>query len=279
MVKVADLIQRFEQAYDEKWGYILGTRGQLWQKADQEKAQALYQEAVRNNNAKSMDRWENAAKYGGRWVGKHVSDCSGLFVWAFLFDKVGIAHGSNSIWNKYLSSRGTLTKGKRSDGQTLKPGTAVFRCKDGVDYYHIGLYIGNGYVIEAQGTQTGVVKAKTLSKWTHWGELKDVIYESGEQPMGEYENAVVTASSVNFRAAPSKSAERIGPRIIKNGENVQARRYNDAWSEVQYQGVTGYAMTQYLTYTSEPVETSNKILDKITEIQRGLLELKAMIES
>ena len=59
------------------------------------------------------------------------------------------------MWSKYTMQKGNLVKGKRSDGQELKPGTAVFKVK-GSDYYHVGLYIGDGTVIEAQGTKTGV---------------------------------------------------------------------------------------------------------------------------
>ena len=38
--------------------------------------------------------------------------------------------------------------GKRTDGQPLKPGTAVFLTK-GSDRHHVGLYVGDGKVIEA----------------------------------------------------------------------------------------------------------------------------------
>ena len=49
-------------------------------------------------------------------------------------------------------------------------------------YTHVGLYVGNGLVIEAAGARQGVISGKvTASKWTHWGELKGVNY-SGVQP-------------------------------------------------------------------------------------------------
>ena len=41
------------------------------------------------------------------------------------------------------------------------------------------MYIGNDEVIEAKGTQYGVVKSKASDKkWTFWGELKGVDYDS-----------------------------------------------------------------------------------------------------
>ena len=46
---------------------------------------------------------------------------------------------------------------------------------------HVGLYIGNGYVIEARGAYYGVVKTKLTSRpWVGWGELKGVNYENAK---------------------------------------------------------------------------------------------------
>ena len=42
---------------------------------------------------------------------------------------------------------------------------------------HIGIYIGNGEVIEAMGTQYGVVKTKLSSgSWTHWLKVPYITY-------------------------------------------------------------------------------------------------------
>ena len=57
----------------------------------------------------------------------------------------------------------------------LKIGSAVFKCRNTTDYYHVGLYIGNDTVIEAKSTACGVVTSN-VSTWTHWGELKGVSY-------------------------------------------------------------------------------------------------------
>ena len=37
-VKAVDLVKKCRQAYDEGWGYIYGTRGQLWTQAKQDAA-------------------------------------------------------------------------------------------------------------------------------------------------------------------------------------------------------------------------------------------------
>ena len=60
------------------------------------------------------------------------------------------------------------------EGDTIPdtPGLAVW--KPG----HIGVYIGNGEVIEAMGTKYGVVKTQLQGRgWTHWLEIPYIAYE------------------------------------------------------------------------------------------------------
>lgn len=163
MIKVADIITLFQKALSEKWGYIWGQAGSLWTQERQ--------------NAATR---EQTVKYGSRWIGRYVADCSGLFCW--VFKKLGgyMYHGSNTMWSKYMTEKGTLTNGKRSDGQELKPGTAVYKVS-GTNYYHVGLYVGNGNVIEAKGTSYGVVTSD-ISKWNAWGEMRGVDYSGMDTP-------------------------------------------------------------------------------------------------
>lgn len=43
---------------------------------------------------------------------------------------------------------------------------------------HIGVYIGNGEVIEAMNTEKGVQKTKLKNgKWTAWLEIPNIIYK------------------------------------------------------------------------------------------------------
>jgi hypothetical protein len=54
---------------------------------------------------------------------------------------------------------------------------------------HVGLYIGNGKVIEARGADYGVVTTKLNERqWTHWGMLDwleyDLKIESGKVVVG-----------------------------------------------------------------------------------------------
>lgn len=227
LILAAKLIEQFQYALDNKWGYIINTAGILWTQAKQ-------------NTTTS----ETAREYGQKWVGHYVADCSGLFSWAF--NKLGgyMYHGSNTMWNKYCTAQGKLSGGKRTDGKTLKPGTAVFVLKGTSDRSHVGLYIGNGEVIEASSTQTGVIKSKiTNSKWAEWGELKGVDYSGAtETPNSNVGSAVVNAVRVALRSGPSTN-DKVLVRVDK-GERVQV--LGDSWTKVTYQGKTGYMMTKFL---------------------------------
>ena len=172
VITTAALIDKFKQALADKWGYIWGTAGETWTAAKQA-------ELEKTTNA---DR-KNSREYGSKWIGHKVADCSGLFSWAFKQLGGYMYHGSNTMWNKYCTAKGEMRNGKRTDGKPLLPGTAVFTYnkKDG-KRGHVGLFIGNGWVIEAAGAKQGVIKSKvTNSKWVEWGELKGVDY-SGTAP-------------------------------------------------------------------------------------------------
>ena len=197
MIKAKDIIALFQKALDEKWGYIWGQSGSLWTEARQKAATR-----------------EQTVKYGAKWIGHYVADCSGMFSWAFR--KLGgyMYHGSNTMWKSYMTAKGALSKGRRTDGQELKPGTAVFK-NSGTNYYHVGLYIGNGMVIEARGTSSGVVTS-AVSAWTAWGEMKGVDYSD-----------VASDDPVN-QPAPTEDNSALGIRLLKRtspymrGDDVKA---------------------------------------------------------
>ena len=188
MIKSTDLIEKFRFALDNKWGYCWGTAGILWTQARQDQKikymEDKYGKDWKKNADAKNDNYYGAALYGSKWIGHTVADCSGLFVWAFKLLGGSIYHGSNSIYDRYCSSKGKITDEVR---KTMKPGTAVFVDKSG-NKSHIGLYVGNGKVIEASGTQAGVcVSNLTAGKWTYWGELKNASYSSENAPVSPSE--------------------------------------------------------------------------------------------
>ena len=261
-IRTADLIAKFQYALDNKWGYILGATHTKWTTALQDqKVQYMmtnYGDGWKNNESAKKSKYYSAARYGSKWVGHYVTDCSGLFTWSFKELGGFMYHGSNTMWDKYCTAQGKLVGGKRSDGKELKPGTAVFVLKGTSDRSHVGLYIGNGKVIEASGTQVGVITSDiTNKKWCEWGELKGVNYSASSKdtptpiPAEEKESSVsigsalVNATKVALRSAPSTTAS-ILTRVDK-GQRVQV--IEGEWTRVTYQGKSGYMMTKFLDIT------------------------------
>ena len=247
VVKPADLINKFLYAYNNKWGYILGKWHTQWT-AENQNSKISYMKNKyganwkTNTNAKK-DNSYTAAMYGDRWIGNWVTDCSGLFYWAFKELGGYMYHGSNTMWKSYCTDQGKLNNGKRSDGRALKPGTAVFTCKETGDRSHVGLYIGNSQVIEASGTQVGVIMSSiTNTKWNEWGELKGVDYEVVEETNSNKHYATVNATRVALRSGPGTSYTVL-TRVDKD---KQVEVIDEEWTKVTYQGKTGYMMTKFL---------------------------------
>lgn len=195
MISTQALIEKFRQALADKWGYIWGTKGETWTVAKQAEL----------NRTTDADR-ANSRKYGSKWIGHKVADCSGLFSWAFKQLGGYMYHGSDTMFRKYCTATGELKNGKRTDGQPLLPGTAVF-VFNGKKYSHVGLYIGSGTVIEAMGAYNGVTTSKiTAGKWAYWGELKGVDY-TNETPTPE--------------SAPEPEPTQVKKLTIKKGNKNQ----------------------------------------------------------
>lgn len=189
MISTQALIQKFEYALNNHWGYIWGSAGIEWTQAKQEqKVQYMvskYGSNWQKNSDAKNDNYYSAALYGAKWIGHTVADCSGLFTWAFRQLGGTMYHGSNTMYREYCTSKGKLTSELK---KSLQPGTAVFTGSSETNHPHVGLYVGNGKVIEASGTQAGVcVSNLTANKWTYWGKLKGVDYSTQNSPVSPSE--------------------------------------------------------------------------------------------
>ena len=164
MVSARDFVQQVWTPLLEGWGYIYGTAGRLWTEA----LQKAWSEPPHKN-------WEKTKQYGARWIGKNVTDCSGLPLWALKQLGEEIVHHARYQYTDASKARGKLADGKRTDGKPLLPGTAVFLQGGQEHIHHVGVYVGHNICIEAKGTQWGVVTSAP-DHWDHWGELKVVDY-------------------------------------------------------------------------------------------------------
>nr|DAK71913.1 MAG TPA: invasion associated secreted endopeptidase [Caudoviricetes sp.] len=107
-------------------------------------------------------------------IGKRVHDCVGLikgYLWSESSTSKPKYKGSQDV-----SANGMYDKCKskgKINTMPDEPGVLVFMEN------HVGVYIGNGYVIEARGHAYGVVKTKLSErKWTKWGKCPWIEYSS-----------------------------------------------------------------------------------------------------
>ena len=168
-VKSTDIVKYFQKAVKEGWGYVWGLNGELY---TQEMADKYKKNKRRTSSSRNPETyWTEDCK---KWIGKMAADCSGGIVGAIRTKEPSYGDRSaNSFKSQFTES------GKASDIPEI-PGLAVWRSG------HIGIYEGNGNVLEFRGTNYGAVRTKLASRdFTHWGKIKGVEYETNEEPKEE----------------------------------------------------------------------------------------------
>jgi len=167
-----DLVIWAKQAYENGWGYVYGTYGNVLTEELLQDRASVFGEQVTGFEDFICENW----------MCRRTADCVGLikgYGW-YNPDSGEIEVGTNGMAD--------VTANGMFDAATVKgtidtipevPGLAVWQ--DG----HIGIYIGNGEVIEAMGTEQGVVKTTLPSGWTHWLEIPYISYPVEEEPTTE----------------------------------------------------------------------------------------------
>ena len=93
---------------------------------------------------------------------------------------------------------------------------------------HVGVYIGGGYVIEARGFSTGVVKTKLAGRgWTKWGKCPYITY-------------VAKATTNSKPAASSKPATSAKKSVEEIAKEVKAGKYGNEPERSQKLKAQGY---------------------------------------
>ena len=246
VVTAKEFVEKVYIPLNEKWGYIYGTWGTMWTKAKQEAATR-----------------EMTVKYGAKWIGHMVCDCSGLLRWALYQLGESIVHHARYQYTNFCVQKGKLIDGKRDDGKPILPGTAVFLQGKETKIHHVGVYVGADTVIEAKGTIYGVVTSH-LNHWDHWGELKMVDYtnasdlETGEPASTPSTSEDAEAGTI-IRAVVSNPNTwlnvRSGPGTqypvqfqVEKGTVVEVLDAGEpSWWQIRYGGRVGWASSQYLT--------------------------------
>lgn len=160
-----DLAAYVTHAWESGWGYVWGTFGQPLTESLLESKIRQYPDGVGD--------YEEVIRE--KWLGGRTADCVGLikgYGWLDT-DSMTIQYGANGMPDIGADAmyRNAAVKGT-ADTIPEVPGLAVW--KSG----HIGVYIGNGEVIEAMGTHYGVVKTQLADRnWTAWLEIPYLQYD------------------------------------------------------------------------------------------------------
>ena len=161
----ADLAIYAANAWNSGWGYVWGTFGQVLTPELLQYKISQYPEGV----------GDEADFIRSHWLNRRTTDCVGLikgYGWLNA-ETMEIQYGSNDMPD--VGADGMYyNAGRKGSIETMPdtPGLAVW--KSG----HIGVYIGNGEVIEAMDTRYGVVKTKLQGRgWTHWLEVPGIKYD------------------------------------------------------------------------------------------------------
>lgn len=164
-----DLVKWSEFAADKKWGYVWGTYGTVLDDTFLESKIEQYP-----NEVGGKEDFIRA-----NWLGKRTADCVGLIKGYSWYDvesqkTILISNGMPDIGADTMYENAT-EKGTIDTIPEI-PGLAVW--KSG----HIGVYIGNGQVVEAYGTTTGVIRSQLANGgWTHWLKIPYITYIEQEE--------------------------------------------------------------------------------------------------
>ena len=159
-----DLVQWAIEAHSSGWGYVWGTYGHVLTRSYYEAKLAQYPEGVGNY----------AYFILANWLGKRTADCVGLVKGYCWFDpeaqSIGYAvNGMPDIATEQMiewcDEKGSIS--------TMPEIPGLLLWMDG----HVGIYIGDGYAIEAMGTRYGVVKTQVAGRgWQKWGKIPCIEY-------------------------------------------------------------------------------------------------------
>lgn len=174
-----DLVIWAKQAHENGWGYVYGTYGNILSE------DLLLDRA--NIFGTHVTDFEDFIREN--WMKRRTADCVGLIKGYGWYDAStgDIVVGTNGMADvtangmfEAATVKGTI------DTMPDTSGLAVWQ--DG----HIGIYIGNGEVIEAMGTEQGVVKTVlSYGAWTHWLEIPYISYaELPQEPTTEEQEAM-----------------------------------------------------------------------------------------
>ena len=166
-----DLAAYAVQAWENNWGYVWGTYGNILTESLFAYKKQQYPDGV-GNYADFIE---------ANWLGRRTADCIGLIKGYAWLDastmRIGYAangmpdYGADQMYQAAKNAGIQGTDSGTVSSMPEIPGLMLW--KSG----HAGVYIGGGYAIEAMGTRKGVVKTEVSGRgWQGWCKLPYIDY-------------------------------------------------------------------------------------------------------
>lgn len=162
-----DLAAYAVQAWENGWGYVWGTYGDVL-------TPALFDYKLRQY-PDGVGKYEDFIREN--WLNRRTADCVGLIKGYGWLDpqSMSIRYGTNGMPD-YGANQMYRSAAVSGPMETMPETVGLAVWKPG----HIGVYIGGGYVIEAMGTKYGVVKTELAGRgWEGWCEILYIDYLEG----------------------------------------------------------------------------------------------------
>lgn len=158
------LVQWAQFAYENGWGYVWGSHGAVLTEAKLQEYISIFGSHVS----------EKQDYIRSHWMGRRTSDCVGLIKGYGWYNNASgkIEYGTNGMQDVTADGmyQAATVKGPMSTMPEI-PGLAVWQSG------HIGVYIGNGWVIQAANTYDGVIKTKlSYNRWQAWLKVPYINY-------------------------------------------------------------------------------------------------------
>lgn len=246
----AGLVKHMKKCLQDGWGYVYGAIGQTCTERLLDQCAERY---PANNLAGGAMR-----KAGEKWLGEKVADCSGIVKAYLMSEYTGGPITYNAEVDTAVHYNAAKEKGPIGTMPDI-PGILVYMPS------HMGVYVGNGEVIESAGTLYGV-KQSTVEKsyisgpWTHWYKCPGITYDESEEPETE-EKKPVTPAEIKVGSAVKIKAGATYTNGVKVPDSVTGKTYTVQQvngEKALLKEIVSWVGTKYLTAASGSAEPSEE---------------------
>lgn len=186
------------------------------------------------NAQRAIALWKKRVAEGKSYIA--AFDCSGLIVYFLM---------KNGLLKSDTSSRGLFDMCKEiATRDKLVPGDFVFR-HNGTKIHHIGVYIGDGQVIEAKGRDDGVVQQgidqSGKGYWNRYGRFEP-LFKDEEDAAQDFPADYVYdgVTYVNIRKTPNSADNYNILDKVARGEGILVLNIENGWADAVKKTEKGY---------------------------------------